>query len=140
MWIVLVSNSLSFKTRVSGLIRVVLPTQPICQRKEPYASYVRERERMVRGPRHQRKEKPGKRGPKSWREKAKLPRKAGLDKRNQFRLNKKKSKAAMKRYRTFFRYMWRSETSGRYCARLGMRKPNKGFSLRGKWELPDCHF
>ena len=49
---------------------------------------MREKERMVRGPRHQRKEKPGKRGPKSWREKAKLPRKAGLDKRNQFRLNK----------------------------------------------------
>ena len=85
---------------------------------------------MVKGPRDQRKEKPGKRGPKSWREKAKLPRRVGLDKRNQFRMNTKKSKAAMKRYRTFFRFVWKAKTSGRYCSRLKtLNPPNKGYGF-----------
>ena len=78
-----------------------------------------------RGPRIQRKFNPQKRGRKGYSELAKLPRRAGLKKRSQFRKNKKKSRCTMKRYRTFFRYMFTLSTSRRYLIRSckGLRPP-----------------
>ena len=118
-------HSLSVQTWFPVKVWVVF-TSTICSTTQGSTSASCECQ-MVRGPRDQRKSQPGKRGPKSWREMAVLPKGAGLPKRNQFRINMKKSKATMKRYRTFFRFIWKPKTAKRYCSRLKtLPPPNKG--------------
>ena len=72
-----------------------------------------------------RKENPRKRGPKSFVENAKLPRKAGYRKRIQFRKNKKLSRLTMKRYRTHFKLIFSLE--GQWIRRSckGLRPPHE---------------
>ena len=46
-------------------------------------------------------------GPQSFRNKAVKPRRIGLDKRRQWRINEQKSKYAMARYRYGYNLIWR---------------------------------
>ena len=67
----------------------------------------------------------------SFRHKAKKPRKIGLKKRTQWRVNEKKSKHAMARYRYGYRLIWQFAAS--YAARL----PN--FKEPGEFDSTNQH-
>ena len=73
---------------------------------------------MVRGPRHQMKDHPKKRGPKSFLEQSKLPPRVGLKKRSQYRKSTKLSNATRKRYRTHWNLAWRLPKSRDYMKGL----------------------
>ena len=90
---------------------------------------------MTRSGKWQCKKKPKKRGPKSFRELAKLPARSGLRRRNQYRKNAKKSKASMKTYRTHYRLMWDNPWSGKYCRSL----IKKGFKPPGSYSKTNQH-
>ena len=55
-------------------------------------------------------------GPKSFRQKAQKPRRIGLEKRRQWRINEQKSKHAMQRYRYGYNLIWRFAAA--YACRL----------------------
>ena len=79
---------------------------------------------MVRCGRVRNKKNPQKRGPKSYVEKAKLPKGAGIKKRKQFRINKKlKTAGTMKGYRAGYTIMF--ARAPRYCRSL-KRLPEPG--------------
>lgn len=67
----------------------------------------------------QTKRNPKKRGPKSYLELARLPRRAGYGKRVQWKKNKRKSKLTMRRYRNHFNLIF--ELEGPYIVRLCKR-------------------
>ena len=79
---------------------------------------------MVRCGRVRNKKNPKKRGPKSYVEKAKLPKGAGIKKRKQFRINTKlKTAGTMKGYRAGYTIMF--DRAPRYCRSL-KRLPEPG--------------
>ena len=78
---------------------------------------------MPRGPRVRLRDAPKKPGPKSRKEKAVQPRRAGQAKRRQFRANNKRSKMTMHRYCNGYKMIW--SKAGRYVRRLAhFPKPN----------------
>jgi len=74
---------------------------------------------MVRKARVQTKKNPKKRGPKSFLELARLPRRAGYKKQVQWMKNKRKSKFTMRRYRTMWNLIY--ELEGPFINRLCKR-------------------